>query len=54
MKYAGGTFSGHKAILCANEFQVVGHVCSYAGQKPEKGKVHTIMNWSKFNNISDI
>ena len=54
MKYAGGTFSGHKAILCADEFQVVGHVCSYAGRKPEKGKVHTITNWSKFNNISDV
>ena len=54
MKYAGGTFSGHKAILCADEFQVVGHTCTYEGRKPDKGKVHTILNWKKFNNVSDV
>ena len=25
MKYCGGTFSGYKAILCAEEITVVGH-----------------------------
>ncbi|THU79086.1 hypothetical protein K435DRAFT_558539, partial [Dendrothele bispora CBS 962.96] len=46
MKYAGTwTFSGHKAILCADEFMVVGHVCSYEGRKPDKSKVKVITSW---------
>ena len=31
MKYGGGTFLGHKTILCTDKFQVVGHTCTYEG-----------------------
>ena len=31
MKYSGGTFSGHKSLVCASKIVVVGHVCSYEG-----------------------
>ena len=34
MKYCGGTFSGKKSIICAEEFVVVGHLCTYEGRKP--------------------
>src|ERR1700761_3496236 len=29
VKYCGGTFSGAKSVLCAGEFHVVGHLCSF-------------------------
>ncbi|KAI0351161.1 hypothetical protein OH77DRAFT_1568731 [Trametes cingulata] len=32
VKYSGGTFSGTKSILCAPEFTVVGHRCTYEGR----------------------
>ncbi|KNZ74504.1 hypothetical protein J132_06458, partial [Termitomyces sp. J132] len=35
IKYAGGTFSGKKSVVCADEIVVVNHRCSYKGQKPE-------------------
>ena len=31
IKYAGGTFSGTKPILCADEITVVGHLYTYEG-----------------------
>lgn len=31
MKYAGGTYSGLKAILAAPEAMITGHLCSYKG-----------------------
>src|SRR5690606_28844490 len=38
MKYCGGTFSGKKSIILADEFTVVGHLCTYEGRKvnPER------------------
>ncbi len=54
MKYAGGTFSGTKSILCAAEIVVVGHLCTYEGRKPAPDKVHAITNWGPCKNISDV
>ncbi len=45
MKYAGGTFSGHKAVLCTSEIMVVGHRCTYEGRKPKTDRVGFIMRW---------
>ena len=33
MKYAGGTYSGLKALITAPEAMITGHLCSYKGQK---------------------
>lgn len=42
MKYVGGTFLGHKAVLCTSEIMVVGHRCTYDGRKPEIDRVGVI------------
>ena len=53
MKYAGGTFSGMKSLLCVAEIVVVGHLCTYKGRKPGPDKVHVILNWGPCKMISD-
>jgi len=35
IKYSGGTFSGHKSVLCAEEITAVGHRCTPLGRLPE-------------------
>jgi len=50
MKYCGGTFSGKKTVICAEEIQVLGHLCGYDGCKP----MEDTMRWEKCNNISDV
>ena len=42
MKYCGGTFSGHKTILCAEEITVVGHKCTVNGRVPETERIGVI------------
>ena len=54
MKYSGGTFSGHKSLVCASEIVVVGHVCSYEGRKPAPDKMAVINNWGVCKNVSDV
>lgn len=54
MKYAGGTFSGTKSLLCSAEIVVVGHLCTYEGRKPGPDKVHVILNWGPCKTISDL
>jgi hypothetical protein len=54
MKYAGGTFSGLKSLLCTAEIVVVGHLCTYKGRKPGPDKVHVILNWGPCKTISDL
>ena len=54
MKYSGGTFSGYKSILCADEITVVGHVCTYEGRRPGKDKLWTIANWGPCKDMSDV
>jgi len=39
MKYCGGTFSGYKATLCAEETTVVGNQCTYKGRLPDDGRI---------------
>ena len=45
MRYCGGTFSGPKAFLCCAETVVVGHRCTYEGQKPEDRIATTVLTW---------
>ena len=54
MKYCGGTFSGHKATLCAEEITVVGHRCTYDGRIPDTSQVAKIRNWGPCANLSDV
>lgn len=54
MKYAGGTFSGYKSVLCAAEITVVGHLCTYEGRKPGVEKLWAISNWGPCKTVSDL
>ena len=54
MKYCGGTFSGKKTIICAEEIQVLGHLCGYEGRKPTEDTVGVILRWKKCDNIGDV
>jgi hypothetical protein len=54
MTYAGGTFSGKKSILCADEFVVVGHLCSYTGRKPLPERVGVIERWGPCKEVKDV
>ena len=54
MKYCGGTFSGPKTILCAEEITVVGHRCTVDGRKPDTDRVGIISRWPACKNITDV
>ena len=54
MKYAGGSFSGLKAVLCASEFLVVGHLCSYEGRKISKDRMSVITNWPPCKDLHEV
>lgn len=54
MKYCGGTFSGHKLILCGPEITVIGHRCTYDGRIPNNSRVAVIRNWGPCNNVSEV
>ena len=54
MKYSGGTFSGPKTVLCAEEIMVVGHRCTTEGRKPETDRVRVISRWPKCQNMTDV
>ena len=54
MKYCGGTFSGYKAILCAEEITVVGHRCMPDGRLPDESRVEKVLNWGPCIDVSDV
>ena len=54
MKYSGGTFSGYKATLCAEEIMVVGHRCTIEGRLPEEDRVSKVVNWGPCRDLSDV
>ncbi len=54
MKYMGGMFSGHKAVLCTSEIMVVGHRCTYDGRKPETDRVGVIMRWGSCQDLGNV
>src|SRR5271169_6392211 len=54
MKYCGGTFSGPKTTLCAEEITVVGHRCTVEGRLPETDRVGVITRWPACQNVSEV
>jgi RNase H-like domain found in reverse transcriptase len=54
MKYSGGTFSGFKAILCAQEFNVVGHRCTPRGRILDDSFIAKISVWGPCRDLSDV
>ncbi len=54
IKYCGGTFSGTKALLCMDEFPVVGHICSYEGRKPSTDRIGVILRWLPCESVSEV
>ena len=54
IKYCHGTLSGAKSVLCADEFHVVGHLCSYEGRKPDTDRVGVILRWGAPVDVSGV
>ena len=54
MKYCGGTFSGYKTVLCAEEITVVGHRCTMKGRMPDTDRVGVIERWPTLENTTDV
>ncbi|KAL1944872.1 hypothetical protein VTO73DRAFT_2492 [Trametes versicolor] len=54
VRYCGGTFSGTKSIVCAPEYTVVGHRCTYAGRVPEPGNYDKVLNWGPCHSLSEV
>ena len=54
MKYCGGTFSGYKTVLCAEEITVVGHRCTINGRLPETDRVGVIERWPALVNLTEV
>ncbi|OBZ72853.1 Transposon Tf2-9 polyprotein [Grifola frondosa] len=54
MRYCGGTFSGTKSLLVAEETLVIGHRCTYKGRLPEESRVKAIENWGPCKDLSEV
>ena len=54
MKYSGGTFSGKKSLVCAEEIEVLGHTCGFEGRIPSEDKIGAIMNWTVCKDLRDV
>jgi hypothetical protein len=54
MKYSGGTFSGVKTFLAAQEITVTGHRCTMDGRLPDQSRVIKIINWGPCRDLSDV
>lgn len=54
MKYAGGTFSGYKSVICATEITIIGHRCTYNRKIPKEDRVDVIEQWGPCKDVSNI
>ena len=54
VKYCGGTFSGPKTILCAEEIIAVGHRCTPQGRLPDPKYIDKIAKWGPCKNVSEV
>src|SRR6201996_1396778 len=54
VKYCGGTFSGYKSVLCAEEIIAVGHRCTPLGRLPDQTRVNKIVNWGPCKDLSEV
>ena len=53
-KYCGGTYSGFKSTLCAEEIVAVGHRCTSQGRLPDQKYVDKITKWGPCKSVSEI
>ena len=54
VKYCGGTFSGPKSVLCAEEIIAVGHRCTPHGRLPDPKYVDKITKWGPCKDVSEV
>jgi hypothetical protein len=54
MKYSGGTFSGVKTFLAAQEITVTGHRCTIDSRLPDQSRVSKLVNWGPCRDLSDV
>jgi hypothetical protein len=54
IKYSGGTFSGFKSTLCAEEIVTVGHCCTPQGRLPDPKYIDKISNWGPCKDVSEV
>ena len=54
MKYSGGTFSGFKSYLCAEEITLLGQRCTIDGRLPDPSRIAKITNWAPCRDLSDV
>ena len=54
IKYSGGTFSGFKSTLCAEEIVVVGHRCTPQGRLPDHKYIDKISKWGPCKDLSEV
>jgi len=54
VKYSGGTFSGFKSTLCAEEIVAVGHRCTPQGRLPDPKYIDKISKWGPCKDVSEI
>ena len=53
-KYCGGTYSGFKSTLCAEEIVAVGHRCTPQGRLPDPKYIDKITNWGPCKSVSEV
>ena len=53
-KYCGGTYSGFKSTLCADEIVAVGHRCTSKGRLPDPKYIDKITKWGPCKNVSEV
>lgn len=54
MKYSGGTFSGPKACIIAEEINVVGHRCTPKGRIPDDTTIAKVVKWGPCKDLSQV
>jgi len=54
MKYAGGTFSGPKTMICSDHIIIVEFECSYKEKKPTNDTIGKILCWGPCEDTTDI
>jgi len=54
MKYAGGTFSGPKTMICSDKITIVGFECLYEGRRPTSDAIGKILRWRAYEDTTDV
>jgi len=54
MKYAGGTFSGPKTVICSDHITIVGFDCLYKGRRPTSDAIGKILRWGACEDTTDV